>query len=387
MRNKLVPMMVLMMVCALLFCACAAPVAAPAAAPQAEAQAPAAPAAAPAEPAAETAAAPIHVEMIAKGFQHQFWQVVKKGAEEAAAKYGATTSFDGPPTESDIDIQVNMINASLSKKPAAIALAALDTEAVTSQLEQAKANGIVVVGFDSGVPDAPAGTIAGTASTDNREAAKIAVDKFMENTDFKAKFDAATEENPVVIALLAQDVTSSSITLRSTGFIEKMTEIAEASYPGAVAVKGHSLYEKASTNPPKVIIQVTVPPTADTPAVKSAAQTLLSEKNLIAVFCSNEGTVTGFLAATNDGADLAENGRYADLVVAGFDAGKTLKNAVREGWFIGAIAQDPYQIGYQAVELAIKAVNGETVSDVDTGAIWYNAENIDTPEVAELVYD
>ena len=93
------------------------------------------------------------------------------------------------------------------------------------------------------------------------------------------------------------------------------------------------------------------------------------------------------MAATNDGSDLAEGGKYADLVVAGFDAGKTLKNAVREGWFIGAVAQDPYQIGYQAVELAVKAIKGEEVTDADTGAVWYNAENIDNPDVAQLVYD
>lgn len=338
----------------------------------------------------EAAAEPekaIHVELIAKGFQHQFWQTVKMGAEDAAAEYGATTSFDGPATESDIADQITMLNASLAKNPTAICLAALDTESVTSQLEQAKASGIPVVGFDSGVPDAPEGTIAATAATDNREAAKIVADQFMANADFVAKLEAATEDAPVVIALFAQDVTSSSITLRTEGFIEHMKELAEEVHPGAVAVTGHSLYEEASENPAKVIIEVTVPATADTPTVKSAAQTFLSDDGLTAVFCSNEGTVTGFLAATNDGADLAEGGKYGDLIVAGFDAGSTLKNAVREGWFIGAVAQDPYQIGYQAVELAVKAASGEAVSDVDTGAVWYNAENIDEPDIAQLVYD
>lgn len=330
---------------------------------------------------------PIHIDLIAKGFQHQFWQTAKLGAEDAAKEFGATITFDGPPTESDIADQVNMLNAALAKNPSAIGLAALDTESVTSQLEQAKASGIPVIGFDSGVPNAPEGSIAATAATDNKEAAKIVAEKFMENEDFAAKLSAATADSPMVIALLAQDVTSSSITLRSEGFIEKMTELAEAEHPGAVEVRGHSLYEKASENPAEVIISVTVPPAADTSSVKSAAQAMLTSEKPAAVFCSNEGTVTGFLAATNDGSDLAEGGQYADLVVAGFDAGSTLKNAVRNGWFIGAVAQDPYQMGYKAVELAVKAINGETVSDTDTGAVWYNADNIDDPDVAQLVYD
>ena len=62
-------------------------------------------------------------------------------------------------------------------------------------------------------------------------------------------------------------------------------------------------------------------------------------------------------------------------------------NAVREGWFVGSVTQDPYMIGYLAVELAYKASQGEEVADVDTGAQWYTAENIDAPEIAILVYD
>ena len=40
--------------------------------------------------------------------------------------------------------------------------------------------------------------------------------------------------------------------------------------------------------------------------------------------------------------------------------------------------------GYEVVG---QAANGEEVSDVDTGAQWYTAENIDDPEIAMLVYD
>ena len=72
---------------------------------------------------------------------------------------------------------------------------------------------------------------------------------------------------------------------------------------------------------------------------------------------------------------------------AGFDAGAAQKNAIRQGWFYGSVTQDPYQIGYKAVELAVKAANGEAVADVDTGAQWYNAENIDDEMIAMLVYD
>ena len=73
------------------------------------------------------------VELVAKGFQHQFWQVVKKGAEAAATDLGVTINFQGPPSESDIQAQVDMLNSALSKNPSAICLAALRRSGCTGR--------------------------------------------------------------------------------------------------------------------------------------------------------------------------------------------------------------------------------------------------------------
>ena len=111
--------------------------------------------------AATTAAStePVYIAVVSKGFQHQFWQTVAKGAQAAADKYGVTITFEGPPSESDIQAQVQMLDSALAKKPVAIALAALSTESVTDQLNKALAAKIPVIGFDSGVPNAPAGSV------------------------------------------------------------------------------------------------------------------------------------------------------------------------------------------------------------------------------------
>ena len=61
----------------------------------------------------------------------------------------------------------------LAKKPVAIALAALSTESVTDQLNKALAAKIPVIGFDSGVPNAPAGSVYANASTDNKAAGAL----------------------------------------------------------------------------------------------------------------------------------------------------------------------------------------------------------------------
>ena len=362
--------------------ACAAPATTPTEpAPAAEAtEAPAAEAAAPAD------AAPMYIPVMAKGFQHQFWQAVKTGAEAAAKDLGVEIYFDGPASETEIDAQVNMVKNELAKNPKAIALAALSTEAVTEILEECAEKGIPVIGFDSGVPDDKTGAVKATASTNNENAAALAATKFGENADLVAKMQAATPESPVVIGCLSQDAVSASVTGRTTGFVNKMKEIAETYQPGLVSVEGHTKWE-AKVDGAAIIIRVEVSATTEATSLQTSANSLLATKGIAAIFCSNEGAVVGLLSATADGEDLADGGKYADLVVAGFDAGTAQKNAIRNGWFYGSVTQDPYQIGYKAVELAVKAANGEAVADVDTGAQWYNAENIDNPDIALLVYD
>jgi ribose transport system substrate-binding protein len=55
---------------------------------------------------------------------------------------------------------------------------------------------------------------------------------------------------------------------------------------------------------------------------------------------------------------------------------------------IGSVAQDSYQIGYQAVEQAIFALEGKTVTEqVDISGAWWDASNVDEMISKNLVYE
>ncbi len=328
----------------------------------------------------------LYIPVMAKGFQHAYWQAVKQGADQAAEELGVEIYFAGPASETNIDEQVNMVKTELAKNPKAMALAALSTDSVTEILAECAEKNIPVIGFDSGVPGDTTGAVKATAATDNEAAAAIAAEKFGENETVVAAMQNATSDAPIVIGCLSQDAVSASVTGRTTGFVNKMAEIAETYQPGKVSIEGHTTWEKKVENP-AIIIRVEVSATTEATSLQTSASALLGMEGITAIFCSNEGAVTGFLAATSDGSDLGEGGKYEGLVVAGFDAGSAQKNAVRNGWFIGSVTQDPVQIGYQAVALAVAAANGEEVADVDTGAKWYDATNIDDPDMATLVYD
>ncbi|MEN9687646.1 MAG: hypothetical protein RL381_658, partial [Actinomycetota bacterium] len=91
----------------------------------------------------------LKIELISKGETHQFWQAVKKGAEDQAAKMNATVHFQGPAAETMIDKQLEMLDAAIALKPDAIGYAALGTTESVSHLKAAHAAGIPVYMFDT----------------------------------------------------------------------------------------------------------------------------------------------------------------------------------------------------------------------------------------------
>ena len=316
-----------------------------------------------------------HIDVIAKGFQHQFWKAVELGTKKAAEEFGVEVTFQGPDNESAIAQQVEYLNTAIAKKPTAICLAALDTQASIPSIQQAMEANIPIIGFDSGVPDAPEGAIKANASTNNTVAGALAAEELYKLIESKIK-DA---KDTVRIGVVAQESNSQSIVSRTKGFVDKMIELCGADN---VSVEGHDSLknEKAGA---KVIIDVGIPAEVKDVDAAAVASAILEKKDLIAIYGSNEFAANAIITA-NEGLDKIGEGK---VVAVGFDAGKKLLDAVRSKLFAGAVTQDPVQIGYQAVKLAVEAADGQAVSDVDTGAKWYNADNMENEDIKTCLYE
>lgn len=295
---------------------------------------------------AADAAKEIYIPVISKGFQHQFWQAVKAGAEKAAKDYNVKITFEGPETEAMVDKQIEMIEAALAKNPSAICLAALDSKACIPLLEKAKAAGIPVIGFDSGVDsDIP----LATAATDNIGAAAMAADKMAELIGGEGK-----------VGVIVHDQTSRTGIDRRDGFVNRIKEkypkiqIVDIQYGGGDQLK--------STDLAKAMLQAN-------PDIKG-------------FFGANEGSIIGVLNA------VKEMGLEGKVTVIGYDSGKQQIDAIKSGVEAGAMTQDPIGIGYKAVEAAVKAINGETIEkNIDTGYHWYDKTNIDSDTIKPLLYE
>ena len=287
----------------------------------------------------------MYIPLVSKGFQHQFWQAVKAGADKAAAEFGVEVTFEGPDTEAQVDKQMDMLAAALAKKPAAIGFAALDSQAAIPMLQQAKDAGIPVIAFDSGVDsDIP----VTTATTDNLAAAALAADKMAELIGGAGK-----------VALVVHDQTSRTGIDRRDGFVNQVA----AKYPDIE------------------IVDIQYGAGDQLQSTEIAKSILTAHPDLKGFFGANEGSAIGVVNAITETAT-------AGVVVIGYDSGAAQKKAIMDGVMAGAITQNPVGIGYETVKAAVMATKGEAVPAlIDTGFYWYDKTNMDAPEIAAVLYD
>ncbi|MDD2970688.1 MAG: substrate-binding domain-containing protein [Lachnospiraceae bacterium] len=341
-------------------------------------------AAAETETAAPAATGDMKFEIVSKGFQHQYWQAVLKGAQNKADELGVTINFVGPNSESDIADQVQMLNNAINAKPAAIGLAALDTSACLDAIQTAKDSSIPIIGFDSGVPDAPEGAVLANCATDNYAAGELAA----ENTYAAIKDTIAKASAPVRIGVLGQDATAESIINRGLGFIDKMGELIKADGK-TVTVEGNDKYVNDSkcekTSGADVVIEVLVPAQVTSELSSIDCQTLLNKADTIAVYGSNQHSGEAMVTA-NENLNKFGTGEGKVVGVA-FDSGAVIKAAVKDGTFLGAITQAPVAMGEALVQSLYDAASGNSVADVDTGCQWYTADTMDSEEIAQNLYD
>ena len=326
--------------------------------------------------------------MMVKSFQSTYWQAAVEGMQKAADELGVTFTAQGPNSESDIADQVNMINTAIAAKPVGMGLAACDTSSVTEALEKCAADGIPVVTFDTGVADAPEGSVVAEVVTDNAQAGAVAA----ENMYGAIKDVIANAEGQVIIGEVNQDATAQNIQMRGAGFINKMIELIQADGK-TVAVAGNEFYVNAAEGADAkeadadVVIQVAVPAQTTVELCSTEAQAILSKENCIAIFGSNQVAAEGVLAANANLNVLGSDAAAGDVIGVGFDAGSIIKAAVQDGTFLGAVTQSPLMMGYYAIYALTAAANGDEVEDVPTAGYWYDATNMEDESIAPNLYD
>lgn len=282
------------------------------------------------------------IAVIPKGNANIFWQTVHAGAVKAARELGVEIVWNGPPNETDISEQLQIVETMTNRHVDAIALAPADRKALVGAVERAADEKIPVVIYDSGIDtDRYVSFIA----TDNNAAGQLAGERMGKILHGKGE-----------IVMLRTMPGSASTTAREDGF----SNILQSRFPAVRIVDEQYGNSDAAES------------------LKKAENMLTAHPQIDALFASSEiGTV---------GASQAIRARGESIKLIGFDWSPDLLNDLRAGRLDSLVVQDPFRMGYECVKAAVQALSGGHLPKrIDLPARLIDASNLDTPDVRALV--
>ncbi|MEZ5847926.1 MAG: ABC transporter substrate-binding protein [Geminicoccaceae bacterium] len=282
-----------------------------------------------------------------------FYITMEKGAQAAADELGAELIFQGGP-EFNPTVQVPVLQAVTARQPDAILIAPTDKQQLIAPMKQAFDAGIRIITVDTFIDD---GVYQDGAGEGDFPLSYVASDNVLGGEmagDALAK--AIGEEGKVYVSNVKPGISTTD--QREEGFKKAM-----ADYPD---------------------IEVLETQFNDDDANKAAAQ-------VQAVFARNpdlKGVFGANLFSAIGAADgVKALGKTGEIRVVAFDTPTRIVDDIKSGLIDMAIAQHPYDIGYEGVKAAVAAINGETIeTSIGTGFTVMDASNIDNPEVRERIY-
>ncbi|MDP6490445.1 MAG: substrate-binding domain-containing protein [Kiritimatiellia bacterium] len=277
--------------------------------------------------------------VIPKGTASMWWEVVHKGANQAARDLGYEVIWTGPEQESDREKQISAVEDVMAKGVAGIVLGPNDSQALVRPVEKVKAAGIPCVIIDSAV-DADPSMYAAFAATDNyaggAEAARI-------------MGGVLSGRGNIILTKFVQN--SASTDARAAGFAETLAR----EFPNM-----------------KIVDQQYTLGTPEDCRQKTADMLLRNRGKVDGLFAVNHPSSVGAYKA------LDSLGLATEVKFVGFDSDKVLVEGIEAGKVVALIVQNPFEIGYQGVQLVVRAINGEALEKrVPIPSMVANAETIE----------
>jgi ribose transport system substrate-binding protein len=293
-----------------------------------------------------TAAPKIGVLMKARGEPGSFWGALEQGATEAGKQAGAEILVKAPPSETEISIQIQYLNALAAQGAQAIVIAPINKEALAVPIASVAIKGVKVVVIDTPLTGNAAPVFIGT----DHEAAGKAAGTFL------STLIGDTDE----IGLFRNSQASGATVQRDNGALAAI----RGAHPNAVVFG--EIY--ASSEPGK--------------EQEKAVMLLEKHPNMKAILAT--GT-PGTLAMLKVLQDKKLDGKIK-LVGFGFNLSPNVAAAIESGAMSAWIAQLPKDIGAKGVNSAISLLKGETVPPiVYTDFLVITKDNLKDPKVQALL--
>lgn len=278
-----------------------------------------------------------------------YFTTMQWGALQAGKDLGVEVYWTGA-ANWDVGAQMNYIEGCLALNPDGMMICPADPESLVAYVEKWMGEGIGIVCTDSALAEHVDIIGLGSNSYDGGSAA--------------AKYMFEVNGEGGVYQALGSSIGSYSTAQRVAGFVDTMLEL----------------------NPTATILDTVYCEYETTRAAELISGVIMGNPDLSGVFAASSAAAAGASSA------IIEAGLGGKVKLAAFDADPQQIEDLRSGVYDVVIAQDPYQMGYDAVEILVKYARGEVTTD-DYPDATYNyptmaitKDNVDNPECEKYKY-
>ena len=271
---------------------------------------------------------------------HPWYESVRAGALGAIAELeeqGIKITFEwDPPPQADIIQHSQKVETGISKKPDAIAVAALDPAVTTPIINQAVANGVNVITFEADASESDRLLYVG--NNQNEKDGEVLAELLAEKLNYEGE-----------VAILLGSLGAPSHRERVEGFKRVMDK-----YPGI-----------------KIVAEQ-----ADNDDVVRAAELteamIQANPNLKGIFANNAANPIGAAQA------VSAAGKQGEILIVGMDDDPETIRFLEEGVITGIVVQDVPEIGYEGIFYMLELARGNEVPEIHSiDSYIVTLENID----------
>jgi ribose transport system substrate-binding protein len=258
------------------------------------------------------------IGVIPKATSHLFFLSVHAGVEQAARDLHVEVLWNGPQNETDYARQIEIVDAMVARRVAALAISATDEDALVAPLERAIRADIPVAVFDSAVKIQD---YVSFIATDNYGAGCTAARTLAGFVGVKGK-----------VGMVMQKPGGTSTVLRERGFAATIAK----EFPHIdIVARQYGMADPARS--------------------RSAAEDILTaHPDLAGIFASSEAASLGSIQA------IKNRNLSGKVKLVTFDFSKAHVAALEDGTIDAMLVQDPFRIGYETVKSLSEKLSGRT---------------------------
>ena len=295
-------------------------------------------------------AKPERIAVIIKATDSDFWQYMVVGAQNYAHDHpGISITVYGPPSETDVDQQVSILENVVTRHPDGILIAPSSSDAPVDAISQAMSEGIPVVTADNRVRGT---SVTAHLATDNLKAGGLAAEKLV------ALLKASGQPLSGKIGLISAYAGVEVLTQRDAGFTKRLAELA----PGLKILPVRYIDNDIQK------------------AMSSATDVISANPDILGFFADNNHSADGTALAVRG------SGKSGKIIAVAFDSDPQEVDALRQGNLTALVVQDPYGMGYKGVDYVIQAIEKKPLpAYTDTGVAVITKDNMDEPKMKGLL--